>query len=826
MRNLRLALRLIGRSPGFSALVVVTLALAIGATTAFYSLVEGTSLRPLPYPDGDRLAYIAETSSQNGEMAVSYPDFLDWRAAQDAFSGIAIYHSNEGTLKTPDNSELVTVAEVSREFFPVLGLHSALGRDLKPEDDVVGAAPAVWLTNQSWQRFYRGQADLVGRTIMLNGTATAVAGILPASFRFHRFADVYVAIEPIVDAQFMRERGNHPGTSVIGRLMPGVTLEAARAQMTAISKRLERQYPKSDAGAGVHVISLRERLEGDATTRLYLLLGAVVLVLVIACVNIANMLLARSFGRSREMAIRTAIGATRAELFWQLLTENLVLAVAGGVLGSFAAYWGYRFVAGLAPWEMKELLRDAGGFDARMLLVVAVLTVLTGVAFGLAPAWRLSHSNPNDALKKTQPVIRTPFGRFHTSDLLVFVQVLLAAVLLVGAGLLGRSLDRLTSVATGLRPEHVLTLRVSTPPQASMTKDPMAFIQFNESIVEKVRALPEVEAAGMASSLPYTWNTSSNSFFRTDRPTPEAGHFPSANQHVATPGYFAAMGIPLLKGAPFDGHEPRSPIPPGKPITLDKLPSIYAGFIVDVMISRKMAEKYWPGEEPIGKTFGVGLPDMHLPLMRIKGVVGNTTQVWAEQGEVMEFYTLLSQWPAAIELHLVTKVRGDPAAATASLRQAIREIAPDEPIFDVETMDNRISASSSDRRFSMELFAFFAAAALLLATTGIYGVLACYVGQRTRELGVRMALGAQQSDILLSVMARGFKVASAGVVIGLAGAWAGSSLLKSQLFDVSGTDAATYVASGLVLLAAAVVACALPARRATRLNPIEVLRAE
>ena len=826
MNNLRFALRLLGKSPGFTALVILTLALGIGANTAIFSLVNATCLRALPYPDADRLVHVSERSSQYADMSVSYPNFTDWRAAQDAFSGLAIYRTEGAKLRTAQSAEQITVADVSQDFFAVLGVHAASGRDLRPEDDRVGAAPVVWLTHASWQRFFNGQPDLAGRTVMLDDVATTVAGILPAGFRFHRSADAYVPIEPIVDRQFMRERANHNGTAVVGRLKPGVSIGAARAQLVAIGQRLEQQYPQADAGIGVSVIPLRERLEGDATTGLYLLLGAVGMVLLIACVNVANMLLARSFARSREMAIRTALGATRSDLLRQLLTESLLLAAGGGILGMLAGRWGYDFVSRLAPWEMRELLRGAGGFDYSVWLFIAGLTLLTGIVFGLAPAWQLSHANPNAALKNTRPVVRTLVGRFHLSDVLVFAQVALAVMLLVGAGLLIRSLQRLNATPTGLQPERVLTLRVSTPPAAAMTKDTAAFIRHHEAVLEKVRTVPGVESAAFGSSLPYTWNTSSNAFYRPDRPLPLPGKYPSSNLHVVTPDYFRTMGIPLLRGALFDGHEPRAPLPGGEAITLESVARIYSNFVVNAVISRKMAETFWPGEDPIGQTFQIGQAGMKLALMKIIGVVGNTTQEGAERGEQVEYYALLSQWPATLSLHLAVRTRQDPLGVAASLRQAIREVVPDEPIFDVELMSTRIANFSSDRRFSMGLFSFFAATALLLATIGIYGVLACLVGQRTRDIGIRMALGAQRGDVLRDVIGRGLTVALPGVGIGLAAAWAGSRALQSQLFGVTGADLPAYVISGLLLLAAALVACALPARRAAKVNPIDALRTE
>jgi putative ABC transport system permease protein len=825
MNDLRLAFRLLTKSPAFTALVMGTLALGIGANTAIFSLVSATLLRPLPYASQEQLMYVSERSGDSGDMSVSYPNFQDCRSGQDVFAGLAIFRSMGAKLKTVDGAERVSALQVSQDFFKVFGLRAVKGRDLRAEDDRVGAPPVLWLTYAAWQRYFHGSEDVIGRTFLYEDVATTIVGVLPADFRFYRQADVVVPIEPIVDSQFMRERENHNSTAVVGRLKPGITAAMAQTQMSAIAQRLQRDYPKANTGINVAVTPLRERLQGNSTTTLYLLLGAVAMVLLIACVNVANMLLARSFGRAREMAIRTALGASRRDLFRQLLTESLLLACGGGVLGVLVGTWGFDFVSRLAPWEMRQLMQDSHHFDASVWGFVALLTLGTGVAFGLAPAWQLSHTNPNDALKNARPVVRTLFGRFRLSDLLVLVQVALAVMLLVGAALLIRSLQRVASVATGLQPDRVLTLRVATPPAMAMTRDPMAFIQHHERLVAQLQTLGEVESAAVASSLPYTWDSSSNWFFRTDRPAPEPGKYPTANMHVVTMDYFKTMGIPLVRGSLFDGHEPHPPMPT-EPVTMATIPKLYSGFVISVVISRRMAEEYWPGEDPVGKSFQTGHPDMHLPQMRVIGIVGNTTQFGAESGEQVEYYTLLSQWPATMALQVVVRSRSEPSHALAAVRQAIQAVVPDEPIYDVQVMTERIANFSSDRRFTMGLFAFFAGTALLLAGIGIYGVLACLVGQRTREIGIRMALGAQRADVLRNVMARGLMLALPGVGCGLLAAWSGSRLLQSQLYGVSGSDLLAYTLSGVLLLVAALAACAVPARRASNVDPVEALRAD
>ena len=822
MNDLRFALRLFAKSPGFTAVVVLTLALGIGANTAIFSIVNATFLRALPYPEPDRLVHLSET----GDSSVSYPNFEDWCAGQDVFSALAIYRTDGCKFKTPTSTEQISIVQVSTDFFPAVGVHAARGRDLQAEDDRPGAARVAWLTHAAWQRFFAGDPNVVGQSVLLDGVPTSVAGVLPSSFRFHRSADLFVPIGPFIDQQFMRERGNHNNTYAIGRLKPGVTFAAAQAEMTAIGQRLEQAYPKVNAGIGVFLQPLRERIAGDARNNLLLLLGAVGMVLLIACVNVANMLLARSFGRAREMAIRTALGASRRNLFRQLIAESLVLAAAGGLVGALVGAWGCALVGRLMPWEMRALTQETASVDGGMLLFVTGLTLVTGVAFGLAPAWQLSHTNPNDALKNTKPVMRTLFGRIRLADGLVIVQVALALMLLVGAGLMIRSLARLNGVSSGVRPERVLTLRIGTPPVEQYRRDPAAYVAYHENILGRVAALPDVETVAFGSALPFTWNLSSCVFFRTDRPVPEPGKLPSANTHVVTPDYFRAMGIPLLRGELFSGHEPAPKFPEGELISMELLPKIYQGFEVACVISQRMADQIWPGEDAVGKRFQFGFPEMHMPAALVIGIVGNTTQTGLDRGESAEYYCLLKQYPAPMPLHLVVRTRADPGSVLASVRTVVQAVAPDEPIFDVELMTSRIAGFSSDRRFNMGLFIFFAATALLLAVVGIYGVLACVVSQRTREVGIRMALGAQRRDVLRDVLARGLRLALPGVALGLAGAWAVNRLLQSQLFGVTGTDPLTYAGSALLLLLAALVACYVPARRATRINPTEALRSE
>ena len=825
MNDLRFAFRLLGKSPGFTAIVILTLALGLGANTAIFSLINTTFLRTLPYQDADRIAMVVERTN-GGDISNSYPNFVDWCARQDVFTGLAMFHPSPAKLKTPNTLEMVSTLLVSRDFFSTLGVQPLQGRAMNAADDRAGAAPVAWVSYAAWQKYFDGDRALVGQTVELQGQPVAVAGVLPASFRFQRQADFFLPLAPYVQQLFMTMRENHNDAYAIGHLKPGVTFSAAQAAMTAIALQLEKDYPTINPGIGVHVIPLRENLAGGARSLQLLLLGAVGMVLLIACVNVANMLLARSLAREREMAIRTALGASRFQLIRQLLAESLLLACAGGAVGALVGLWGEEFVGRLIPWEMQPFAQSSGGFDLRVLAFVVGATLLTGVAFGLAPAWQLSHVNPNDALKNTRKSWRTVFGKYRASDLLVVAQVGLAMILLVGAGLMIRSLHRLLQVPSGLQPERVLTLQVAAPPMAQFQKDPLSFNTFYERAVDAVRNLPGVESAAVASSFPFTWSTNTMAFYRDGRPMPQSGHFPNANSHLVSPDYFRTMGIPVLRGRGFTGHEPQLTIPAGMDLSPQNLGEIFKGVVFDGVISQRMADQFWPGEDPVGRRFRLGYPDMGLPWVQIVGVVGNTTQTGLDQGDTTEFYLALRQFPQPSGTHLAVRTRMNPAGAVASVRAALQETIKDEPILDVQLMSERMDNFVSERRFNMNLFAAFACVALALSVIGIYGVLSFVVNQRTREVGIRMALGAQRRDVLFDVLTRGLRLIVPGLTLGTAGAWIVGRVLQSQLFGVTSTDLPTYGVGAILLFLAAVAACLVPARRATRVNPMQALRTE
>ncbi len=825
INDIKYAFRQLRKNPGFAAVIVLTLALGIGANTAIFNIINTTFLHALPYPEPDRLVYLSESNAQGNTFPVSYPNFLDWQKQQDVFSGLAVFHGAEGKLKTESGTEMVSVLHVSEDFFNVLGIQPVQGRGMRPEDDLPGAERVAWISNNTWQTLFNNDPDIVGRSFEFDGRNLTIAGILPANFRYHWRTDVITAIAPVAKEFFLDMRESRSNEYAVARLKPGVSMETAKAQMDAIALRLAEEYPVANKSIGVTTVPLREQLAGGARTQLLLLLGAVGLVLLIACANVANMLLARSFAREREMAIRTSLGASRLLLMRQLLVESLVLAIIGGTAGMLIGLLGFKFAGRLVPFQVRQVV-DVGGFDLLMLLFVVGITLVTGVVFGLAPAWQLSHIRPACALKQTTREVHTIFGRIRMSDLLVVGQVTLALVLLIGAGLMIRSLHRLLNVETGYEPTRVLTLDVASPPVEQFQRDPGVFTRYYEKVLEPVQNMPEVEAAAVATGMPFTFSTNFMTFYRRDLPVPAAGEFPMASTHTISPDYFRAMGIPLLRGSVFDGTEPAYKIPEGMEITSQNLAAIFKDVTFSAVISKKMADTFWPGDDPIGKQFRLGFPDLGLPWVDVIGVVGNTVQTGLDQGEVSEFYLSLRQWPMPVNMHLLVRTRLDPKTIINSVRTTVSSVLPDEPVRDVRVLAERIDNSTAGRRFNRNLFTCFAITALLLASIGLYGVLAFNVGRRTRDIGIRMALGANRSDVIRSVVTRGLALVVPGLVIGLGCAWAAGRLLQSQLFEIKCGDPLTFAVGALLMIVIAMLAAWLPARRAAKIDPMEALRYE
>ncbi len=806
--------RVLRRSRGTTAMAVLALALGIGANTAVFSVVNAVFLRPLPFPEAGRLVALSENSGY-GYMSVSYPNFLDWRQQATAFEAMAVAAPYDATLESDAPAERLPVTYVSSDFFSVLRTAPALGRDFTPSDDRPGAPPVAILSHSIWQTHFGANPAIIGAKIILDRRPYTAIGVLPPAFRFHRPSRVFVPISDALTRQLLAMRQNHNNLEGIARLKPGITLEQAQTQMSAIARRLEAAYPASNTGIGVRLVTLRERVSGEARRPVGMLLGAVSLVLLIACVNVANLLLARAADRRKEMAVRAALGASRWHVLRQLLLESVLLALAGGALGVLLSSWSFAALSRLVPASI-----DTSGFgvDLRVLAYTLLVSMGTGVLFGLAPAfdaWRLNLTGTMRDGGRTTSGTSTSKLR----DGLVVAEVALALILLAGAGLFLRTLSRLMDVPLGFASERLLTARVSVPDSSDYPPERGA--AFYEELVSKVQALPGVSSAGTISHLPLRGFFSSMVWFRDDQPVPPRGKLPGAQQRTASPEYFASMGIPLLRGRLFTPADGRITNFRG-----DQLIEWARKNQFSVLVSESMAKQFWPGEDPVGKSFRPGFPEMGLPPVKIVGVVGDVRDFGPDNEPAPTFYWSSFHFPQK-GVSLVVRTRtADPAALVSTLRRAVAALDPAATVSDVITGEEIVSSALASRRLNLQLLGIFAVIALVLAGVGIYGVMAYTVNRRSGEIGVRIALGAGEASILRMVMRKAVVLGGLGVAIGSAAALGLTRLVAGMLYGVKPADPLTFAAVGLILFAIAVGASCGPARRAARVSPVTALRAE
>jgi predicted permease len=821
------AARQLRKSPVFTIVAVITLTLGIGANTAFFGVLNGTLFRPLPYPQANQLVHISErTTKSNSTMPVSYLNFVDWKRQQTSFSALTIYRTaNPVNLTAGAATDRMSTVMVDCDFLKVLGFQPMLGRDLTPEDDRMGAPLNLLLTHATWVKRFNADPGVVGRTVLVDGKSATIVGVLPSEFQFFGDSELVMPLGPFVEQFYMSFRESHSNAMVMGRLRPDVSLPSATSEMDSITAHLAEIYPKSNTGVGVTVIGLHQYLMGDAKQRQLLLMGAVGLVLLIVCVNIATLSLARSCARDREMAIRAALGAGRRRLVRQLMVESLLLAAMGGGLGLLLASGLSTSLNSLVPGQILQL--NAGSIsvmDFRVEAFALAITLLTGLGFGLVPAWQLSRTSPNEVLKDRSATARSFHGRIGTSDLLVVAQVGSATLLLITAGLVLRSLWSLSNRPLGYQPDHVLTLRLASP-GARVGGAPLRIAAFYQDAVERLAHLPGVEAAAATSNLAFGHNNSFNSFRLLDRPVPTSNEYPTASERIVTRDYFQAMGIPLLQGRVFNDQEPMPVFPSDTPKmneilgALQKLP-------LDVIVTRSFAQRWWPGQNPIGKGFVLGTPSMDIARGTIIGVVGDSTQDNLGQTGHEEFYMSLRQFPFSGEHSLLMRTRENPSAMIETVKKQLRQMTATEAVYDVRPLSVRVAASISTTTFQSRLIGSFAAVALVLASVGLYGVLAFNVGRRSREIGIRMALGASRKSVVGNIFFRGFAMVIPGLAVGLVGAWMLGHSLRNQLYDIPATDSCTYAACVLALLLSAFLACWLPARRAAKVDPMVALRDE
>ena len=821
------ALRQLRNNPAFTIVAAITLALGIGANTAFFGVLNATLFRPLPYPESSQLIHINErATNSDGVMPVSYPNFVDWKRQQTSFSALTMYRTSASVnLTTRLDTDRMSTVMVDHDFLRVLGFQPMLGRDLTADDDRTGAPMVLLLTYPTWSRRFNADQAVIGRSVQLDGKSAMIVGVLPQAFNFFSDSELILPLGPFVEQFYMQTRNNHSNAMVLGRLKPGVSLASATSEMESIAAHLGELYPKSNSFVGVRLMSLHKYLMNDAKPRQLLLMGAVGLVLLIVCVNIATLSLARSCARDREMAIRAALGAGRNRLVRQLLVESFLLAAIGGSLGLAMAAGISATLNSLVPFQLLQLNSGSVSIlDVRVETFALLITLLTGIAFGFVPAWQLSHANPGALLKDRTAAAKSFRGGFRTPDLLVVAQVASATLLLVTAGLVLRSLWTLSSRSLGYEPEHVLSLHLASP-SSRVGGSQLRVAAFYQDAVERLAQLPGVESAAVTSNLAFDFNDSHNQFRLPDRPVPRPTEFPAASYRIVTRDYFRSMGIPLLQGRVFSGQEPMPDFTSDAP-KMDEIIGALRKLPLDIIVTRSFAQRYWPGQDAIGKGIILGPPDLEIAHATVVGVVGDSSQDSLGQTDHEEFYMSLRQFPFFPEYSLLMRTRGNPAALIEAAKTQLRQMTATEAVYDVRPLSFRISESISTKSFQSKLIGSFAAVALLLASVGLYGVLAFNVGRRSREIGIRMALGASPKSVVGNVFFRGIAMVIPGLAVGVVAAWALGHYLQSQLYEISANDPRTYGVGVLALSLSAFMACWLPARRAAKVDPMVALRDE
>jgi putative ABC transport system permease protein len=794
-------MRTLLKRPGFTAVAVLTLALGIGANTAIFSVVNAVLLRPLPFKDSGRLVIVFETTQTVPRDFVSVPNLEDYRAGTRSFEEFATFVPQSVNMTGAGEPERVVGAFTTSSLFALLNVNVERGRALGAEDDAVGGGLVAVLGNEYWQRRFGGDPSVVGRPLTFNGEPFTVVGVMPAGFQFHGVApDVMLPAHKWPNYQVARS--SHSAW-VFGRLKPGVSRETAQAELGAIAKRLEEAYPADNKGRGVEVIGLQEEQVEDIRPALLILLAAVGFILLIACANIANLLLARGASRRKEVALRSALGASRVRLLRQLLTETLLLALLGGAAGLVFAQWGVDALLSLnsANIPLQGGFRVDAALDSRVLLFSLGLSVLTGLVFGIVPALQLSKADLNSDLKEGGKTEGSGGSRSRLRGAFVVSQVALSLVLLVGAGLLLNSFYRLLRAEPGFDPRNLLTMEYRLP----KNRYPKGGQQwaFHKEVVERVSRVPGVESAAVVRGLPFSGNGGSLTYLVPDRPAPPAGQEPKALENAIDPNYLHTVGLPLLSGRNFTLQDG----PDAQPV---------------VLVNRTMAEKLWPGEDPLGKR--LEFPEAKMSAT-VVGVVGDAKQYDIGETQRPQVYTAYAQNPHIFGT-LVLRANVEPLSLSKQVREAVWSVDPDQPVWKVRTVEYLLGVNVSDRRFLLYLMACFAGLALLLTALGIYGVVSYTVAQRTHEIGIRVALGAQGRDVLRLVLRHGMGLALLGVGLGLAAAYGVMRYLASLLYGVSATDPPTYAAVALLLAGVALVACLVPALRATRVDPMVALRHE
>ena len=806
MNDLKLAFRQLRKSPGFTLVAVLTLALGIGANTAIFSIVNAVLLRPLPYPSADRIMVLNESSGPGQEFSVALPDYLDWQKDNTVFEHLAATRKESRNLGgIPGREpERVSCASVTRNFFDIAGLAPEIGRTFSADEDRVGAPPVVLISDRLWRRVFNAEPTVIGRSITLHDQNYTVIGVMPPQLTSPQDSDVWMSMMRRSNNGVWMQRFIHPMIYVWGKLKPGVTVEQARTEMKAIAARLEKAYPDTNGQETAVVTPLLDNLVGKYRTNLGLLLGAVGLVLLIACANLANLFAARGAARAREFAIHAAVGATRGRIIKKLLIESFVITILGGGLGFLLAAWVRNGLIALSPGDVSRFQQVS--FDLPVLSFTFLIASLTTVLFGLWPAWQASHTDVQLALKQGSSASGEPPSAKRARDWLVIGEIALTLTLLVAAGLVVKSFSKMQSLQLGYEPRNLFSARLELPWKTYNKREKIA--TYTKALLDKVTALPGVQSVGIGSNSPLMggWQTG---FWREEKGRPQPSDMLNADLEVVTGDYFQTFKVPLLRGRLVNVRD-----------TKDS-PRV-------IVIDQAMAEQYFPSEDPIGKRLGVsaGNDNEDWVMSEIVGVVARMRfHAIDEMAPLPVIYCSMAQ-AQRTSLGLFVRSTLTSAALGKLIRDAAASIDPNQPVYDAKPMLDRVHESWGAQRLLSFLFSFFAGLALVLATIGLYGLLAYTTLKRVREIGIRLALGARPGQIRALILSHGLQLLLVGSVIGLIAAFALSRVLQSVLFDVNGLDPKIYLGVGALLFAATFFASWIPARRASRVDPILALRTE
>jgi len=813
-QDLRYGVRMLMKSPGFTFVAVLVLALGIGANSAIFSVVNAVLLKSLPYDHPERLALVWETNPKvqigSDLLPVSAGNFTDWRNQNDSFESMSLVSGANYNLTGTDKPEQLSGAQVSASFFKLLGVEPAAGRTFTEEEDQPDRNRVVVISHSLWQSRWAGDPDVIGKTLMLDGNTYTIIAVMPKGFNYPKATDLpaYFQLPPQTElwtpialtSRQINSRGNH-NYGVLARLKPEVSIERAQSEMISIAQNIEQQYPQL-AGWGVKVVSLEEQSVGDIRLILLVLLGAVGFVLLIACANVANLLLARAASRQKEIAIRTALGASRLQILRQLLTESTLLALVGGGFGILIAVWGIDALLALSPGNLPRM--DEVKVDGAVVGFTFAVSLLTGMIFGLAPAVQVSKANLNEFLKEGARGSTGGSRANRVRSMLVISEVALSLVLLIGAGLMIRSFMQLMNVSPGFNPQNVLTMQIFLPQtKYSRGTDQAAFFK---QVISRVEALPGVESVGAITHLPLSGMEESGNFSIESRPSQSFDVGTTADMRAISTNYFRSMGIPILRGRDFSETDGEQSVPVA-------------------IISESMAARFFPGEDPLGQRIKRGSSTAEFPWSTIVGIAADVKHSALEKQSRPHLYFSYPQSPFGY-MALVVRTSASPESLSVAAQNAVWAVDKDQPVVNVKTMEQYLSTAVAARRFNMTLLAAFAVVAMVLATVGIYGVISYTVTQRTHEIGIRMALGAAQRDVLKLVFGQAITLAVIGVVIGVVASFALTRIMSSLLFGVTATDPITFVAIPLILAGVALGACFVPARRAMKVDPMIALRYE